>query len=218
MLCWKIGTGSNHDYQLVKRLIFIRDYFQNSTQKILAEGEAEIEKYQQSKVELSESRKQSTEKLLVVKSLATMEEHVALFVWYFSYIIHQGILNSTDEDLHKYSANLIAQMNEKEKRFRTLLNNLDDYEVMYEKLLRLAKFTIDRLSLADINRIQEDELEKRAEALTLPLHDVLETIDFSNLEALKTVVANKQKIPELLKFQNTSNIPSGPSLSKINHL
>jgi hypothetical protein len=64
----------------VKRLIFIRDYFQNSTQKILAEGEAEIEKYQQSKVELSESRKQSTEKLLVVKSLATMEEHVALFV------------------------------------------------------------------------------------------------------------------------------------------
>jgi hypothetical protein len=109
-------------------------------------------------------------------------------------------------------------MNEKEKRFRTLLNNLDDYEVMYEKLLRLAKFTIDRLSLADINRIQEDELEKRAEALTLPLHDVLETIDFSNLEALKTVVANKQKIPELLKFQNTSNIPSGPSLSKINHL
>ena len=100
------------------------------------------------------------------------------------------ILNGKREDVHQFCGELLQQKQEKEKRFKTIQANIDDFGMLLERG----------------NLIEEEE-----EWYTQPLSTVLKPIDWVMMESLRKIVENKQPISDFAyqKFKKPGRTPAG---------
>ncbi|PRP78296.1 hypothetical protein PROFUN_13830 [Planoprotostelium fungivorum] len=144
-------------------------------QGIFKSQEKILEHYAERQRELEEDRKKISKRLVHANTQIHIEERL--------------VLNSKPEDIHRFCGELMNGRADKEKKFKTIQANLDEYDQ-----------TLDRAQLLNPDYGISLLARPHAGLITLaqPAQAVLAPIDWSLMESLRKIKESKTPLPQAL--------------------